>query len=67
MGLSMTYSDSKLEQRRQLLQSIHNLKMRFPVGIKSIDDEHDAKLKRLEELFARLYSNPSKSKLNTEA
>jgi len=36
-----------MEALQQLKQNIHNLKMRFPIGIKSIDDEHDAKLKRL--------------------
>ena len=38
----------------QLLQSIHNLRVRWPIGIKSIDDAHDEKLKRLEALLARL-------------
>jgi len=47
----MTLSSSKLEILNQLKQSIHNLRMRFPIGIKSIDDEHDAKLKRLEKLL----------------
>lgn len=46
-----TKSASKLEQINQLKQSIHNLKMRWPIGIKSIDDNHDEKLKRLVKLL----------------
>lgn len=45
------FSDSKLVQINQLKQSIHNLKMRFPIGIRSIDDSCDEKLKRLEGLL----------------
>jgi hypothetical protein len=41
--------------KQQLEQSIHNLKNRFPMGIKSIDDEHEAKLKNLQDLHARQY------------
>lgn len=44
-------SSSKLAQINQLKQSIHNLKMRWPIGIKSIDDKHDEKLKRLLKLL----------------
>lgn len=36
--------------RLELEQAIHNLLMRIPIGIKSIDDAHDAKLKRLQAL-----------------
>ena len=35
----------------QLKQNIHNLRMRCPIGIRSIDDEYDEKLKRLEALL----------------
>jgi hypothetical protein len=45
---------SKLEQIKQLEQSIHNLRMRFPIGIRSIDDAHDEKLKRLEDMLKGL-------------
>ena len=44
-------TDSKLAQIRQLKQSIHNLKMRWPIGIKSIDDSHDAKLRLLQSIL----------------
>ncbi len=47
-------SDSKLAAINQLKQSIHNLKMRFPMGIKSIDDSHDDKLKRLQILLQEI-------------
>jgi hypothetical protein len=42
---------SKLDQLNQLRQAIHNLRMRFPIGIKSITDAHDAKLDRLQKLL----------------
>lgn len=44
-------SSSKLAGINQLRQGIHNLKMRWPIGIMAIDDEHDAKRKRLELLL----------------
>lgn len=47
-------SSTKLEQINRLRQNIHNLRMRVPIGIRSIDDEHDAKLKRLEALLKDL-------------
>lgn len=49
--MTVSKSNSKLAQINQLKQSIHNLKMRWPIGIRSIDDEHDQKLKRLEDLL----------------
>lgn len=49
-------TNSKLDQIKQLEQSIHNLKMRFPIGIKSIDDFHDEKLERLKKLLSELLS-----------
>ena len=48
-------SETKNDQLNQLKQSIHNLKMRWPIGIKSIDDAHDEKLKRLQKLLKELY------------
>jgi hypothetical protein len=42
-----------LESRLKLEQAIHNLKMRFLIGIKSIDDKHDEKLKKLQEQLLR--------------
>jgi hypothetical protein len=39
---------AKLAAINDLRQSIHNLKNRFPIGIKSIDDAHDDKLKKLQ-------------------
>lgn len=41
----------------ELEQSIHNLRMRWPIGIRRIDDESDAKLVRLEELHTYLQAN----------
>lgn len=49
----MSKSTSKLAQIKQLKQSIHNLRMRWPIGIRSIDDEHDQTLKRLEALLKK--------------
>lgn len=49
-------STTKLEQMKQLLQAIHNLKMRFPIGIRSIDNEHDERLKRLEKILKEIYN-----------
>lgn len=50
-------SSSKLVAINQLKQSIHNLRMRFPIGIKSIDDAHDDKLKRLQVLLDEIESD----------
>ena len=51
----MKMSDSKLECLRQLNQQIHNLKNRWPIGILSIDDKYEEKLKRLESLLVEIY------------
>lgn len=56
-------SSSKLAAINQLKQSIHNLRMRFPMGIKSIDDSHDDKLKRLQILLDEIESDLKKSKV----
>lgn len=48
-------TDSKLACMHQLNQAIHNLKMRWPIGIPSIDNEADEKLKRLEKLMEEIY------------
>lgn len=40
-------SPSKLAVINDLKQSIHNLRNKFPMGIKSIDDGNDEKLRRL--------------------
>jgi hypothetical protein len=53
-------SSSKLAAINQLKQSIHNLRMRFPMGIKSIDDSHDDKLKRLQILLDEIESDLNK-------
>lgn len=47
-------SAAKLEQINRIKQKMHNLRMRVPMGIRSIDDEHTAKLKRLEALLKDL-------------
>lgn len=56
-------SNSKLAAINQLKQSIHNLRMRFPIGLKSIDDEHDDKLKRLQVLLDEIESDLNKKKV----
>lgn len=48
-------STTQLECMNQLKQSIHNLEMRWPCGIKSIDDEANDKLKRLKQLLKEIY------------
>ncbi|MEM4379320.1 MAG: hypothetical protein QXL01_01355, partial [Thermoplasmatales archaeon] len=48
--------DSKSAVCQQIEQNIHNLKMRPPMGIRSIDDAHDKKLKRLQEKVSK--ANP---------
>lgn len=35
----------------QLKQTIHNLKMRFPIGILSIDNAYDERLKQYKEML----------------
>lgn len=45
---------SKLETINQLKQSIHNLKMRWPIGIKSIDDVCDKRIITLIDLLKTL-------------
>lgn len=57
-------SASLLECERQLGQSIHNLKMRWPIGIRSVDDSHDEKLKRLQKLKVELYENIHETSFN---
>lgn len=44
----------------ELEQSIHNLKMRPPMGLKRIDDEHDDKLKRLQSLLSEQAAKKTK-------
>lgn len=44
-------TNSKIGQIKSLKQSIHNLKMRWPIGIRSIDDYYDNKLKTLEQIL----------------
>lgn len=56
-------TDSKLAAINQLKQSIHNLRNQFPIGIKSIDDSHDDKLKRLQDLLKDIESDLKKEKL----
>ena len=49
-----TCCDSWLAQIQGLKQSIHNLKMRVPIGLKKIDDDCDLKLARYEDLLVFL-------------
>jgi hypothetical protein len=50
-------SSSKLAAINDLKQSIHNLRNKFPMGIKSIDDSNDEKLKRLLVLLDEIESD----------
>lgn len=52
---TMEMSASKLECLRQLRQSIHNLKMTWPSGWKTIDDENKERLKTLEQILKDVY------------
>lgn len=42
---------STLNDILSLEQTIHNLKVRFPIGMRKIDDEYDQRLKNLELLL----------------
>ena len=46
-------SNSKLECLKQLEQNIHNLTMRWPCGIKSIDDEKKRRIKKIDTIKKR--------------
>ena len=48
---------SKLAAINELKQSIHNLRNKFPMGIKSVDDSNDEKLKRLLALLDEIESD----------
>ena len=48
---------SKLAAINEIKQSIHNLRNKFPMGIKSVDDSNDEKLKRLLALLDEIESD----------
>ena len=54
--LKLEKTDSKMAIIRQVEQNIHNLKVRWSIGIKAVDDAHDRKLLRLEAILACLTS-----------
>ena len=39
----------KLEELRRLEQNYHNLRNKFPMGLRELDDENDEKTKRLKQ------------------